>query len=341
MTRVSVVIPVKDGGPLLTEVIEAVQAQDPHELIGVAPGSTDGSEEVALRAGARLIEIPPEEFGHGRTRNMAARQASGDVVCFITQDATPVPGWLDAYREAFEEDERIGAAFGPHLPRPETSPMIARELEGFFAGFSENGSVATQASADEDGWHPGFLSNANAAYRRDVLLDIGFREVPYSEDQAFAKDLFDAGWLKAYVPRAAVLHAHDYPFGQFMRRYFDEYRGLNETVGHVEAAAPAQAARTVRSQLSGDIEWMNASGYSTAEKARWIPRAAAHHGGRHVAAVVGSRAGRLPGPVQKAFSLEGRGAFKRSSGRCIAVGRRDRADEAAQAHRAVLRDPGP
>ena len=33
----------------------------------------------------------------------------------------------------------VGAAFGPHLPRPDTSPMIARELTEFFAGFAPDG----------------------------------------------------------------------------------------------------------------------------------------------------------------------------------------------------------
>lgn len=306
MTSVSVVIPVRDGGPLLAEVLQAVQTEEPDELIVIDSGSVDGSQEVARRAGAQLVEIPPAKFGHGRTRNLAAAEASSEIICFLTQDATPVAGWLNAYREVFGTNPQVGAAFGPHLPRPGTSPMIARELEGFFAGFSEGGSVSTQGSFDQESWHPGFLSNVNAAYRRDVLLEIRFRDVPYSEDQAFAADLFAAGWLKAYVPGAATLHAHDYPFGRFMRRYFDEYRGLRDSVGHVEEFAPTQAIRTVRHQLAGDINWMDERGYTRRRKLLWIPKAAAHHSGRQAAALAGSRADRLPAFVQKALSLEGR-----------------------------------
>ena len=111
-----------------------------------------------------MIEIPPEEFGHGRTRNLGAERSSGDLICFLTQDAVPVDGWLDAFREAFTLDDRAGAAFGPHLPHPDTSPMIARELTEFFDGFAPDGRPVLQRRGD-----PTFLSNVNACYAASVL----------------------------------------------------------------------------------------------------------------------------------------------------------------------------
>ena len=38
-------------------------------------------------AGARVHEIPPEEFGHGRTRNVGPSLAGGETVVFTSQDA--------------------------------------------------------------------------------------------------------------------------------------------------------------------------------------------------------------------------------------------------------------
>lgn len=307
MARTSVVIPVKDGGPRLAEVLAAVMAQGPGELLVIDSGSSDGSAALARTAGAEVLEIAPESFGHGRTRNLGVERTSGEIVLFLTQDATPVEGWLEAYLEAFALDERVGAAFGPHRPRPGTSPMIARELESFFAGFSPDGLPAIQRSADDDSWHPGFLSNANAAYRREALERIGFRDVPYAEDQAFARDLFDAGLWKAYHPDAAVLHAHDYPWREFMRRYFDEYRGLRETTGHVQGFGLRSSVREVRGEVARDREWMAAHGVGAGARAAWTARSAAHHGGRRVFSALGSRAERLPEPARRALSLEGRG----------------------------------
>jgi glycosyltransferase involved in cell wall biosynthesis len=47
MSSVSVVIPVKDGGPLLERVLAAVARQRPLELIVIDSGSRDGSAQLA------------------------------------------------------------------------------------------------------------------------------------------------------------------------------------------------------------------------------------------------------------------------------------------------------
>ena len=187
MTTTAVVVPVKDGGELLAEVLTAISRERPDELLVIDSGSRDDSVRVARDAGATVIEIAPEDFSHGRTRNLATQSVNAELVCFLTQDATPQTGWLQAYVDAFASSDRIGAAFGPHLPRAETSPMIARELTEFFAGFSPNGQVTLEPSGIDGSWHPGFLSNANSAYRRSILLEIEFRDVEYAEDQGFAR----------------------------------------------------------------------------------------------------------------------------------------------------------
>ena len=296
MKSVSVVIPVKDAGPLLERVLDAVLAQGELELLVVDSGSRDRSRELARAAGIEPVEIPPEDFGHGRTRNFAAERTSGELIAFLTQDAVPAPGWLHALREAFEVEERVGAAFGPHLPFEETSPMIARELTEFFGSFSPNGRPVVHRRGDLT-----FLSNVNAAYARECWDEIRFPEVAYAEDQAFGRAMLDAGWAKVYHPGAAVFHAHDYGPVEFMKRYFDEYRGLRQTSGHVEPLRPLEAAR----QVAGDARWMREQGVPPARRARWLARSAVHHSGRRVASALGSRAERLPAAVQRAVSLEG------------------------------------
>jgi len=344
VTAVSVVIPVKNGERYLEELLAALARERADELLVIDSGSTDRSLEIARAApGVTLLEIPPHEFGHGRTRNLGAERARGELICFLTQDATPVPGWLDAVRAGFALDDRVGAVFGPHLPRPYTSPMIARELERHFAGFeAPDGGPWLQRAGDEP-----FLSNVNAAYRREAWATIRFRDVAYSEDQAFGRDLLAAGWLKAYHPGAAVLHAHDYGAVEFMRRYFDEYRGLRATTGHVEAFHPLDALRTVRAETAADLRWLAERDAPAGERARWAVRATVHHGGRRVFSALGSRADRLPAGVRERLSLERRGDGATADGsgaaapRGRAVAPQRGEDDYAEAAR-VLRDgPAP
>ncbi len=301
----SVVIPVKDGERYLEELLDALAREGVDEMLVIDSDSRDRSLEIARAAGVELLEIDPTEFGHGRTRNLGAERTSGELICFLTQDATPVPGWAAAYREAFALDAHVGAAYGPHLPRPDTSPMIARELTEFFGSFEVGGGPIpgpTLQHASEST----FLSNVNACYARACWEEIRFREIAYSEDQAFGTDMLAAGWIKVYQPSAAVLHAHDYGALEFMRRYFDEYRGLQESTGHVEPFGVLDTARYVRGAVAGDRRWAAEQGLSGAEQARWTARSAVHHGGRRVFSALGSRAGRLPAPVRGRLSLEGR-----------------------------------
>jgi GT2 family glycosyltransferase/glycosyltransferase involved in cell wall biosynthesis len=298
VSSASVVVPVKNGERYLAELLEALRREAPDEILVIDSGSSDRSLEITRAAqGVRLLEIDPAQFGHGRTRNLGVEHTHGELVCFLTQDATPCPGWLSAYRSAFALDERVGAAYGPHLPRDETSPMIARELTEFFATFSPGGEAVVQRAGD-----PAFLSNVNACCSRACWEQIRFRDIAYAEDQAFGRDLLAAGWTKVYAPAAAVLHAHDYAPLEFMRRYFDEYRGLRESTGHIEGFA----LRGALDQVAADRRWMRENGYAPVQRARWSARSLLHHTGRRVAAPLGSRAERLPAAAQRRLSLERR-----------------------------------
>jgi O-antigen biosynthesis protein len=297
----SVVIPVLNGEAHLPGLLAALEREGPDEVLVIDSGSNDRSAEIARAAGVDLIEIAPQEFGHGRTRNLGAERTTGELICFLTQDAEPLPGWLRAHREAFGLAPRVGAAYGPHLPRADTSPMIARELTEFFRGFSPDGRPVVQRV---DG--PVFLSNVNASYARSCWAEIRFPNVEYAEDQAFARAMLDAGWLKVFHPGAAVLHAHDFTPVDFIRRYFDEYRGLRETIGHVEDMSPRTVAGVTRRQVAGDFRWMREQGWSPARRARWAARSTMHHAGRQVFAGLGSRSDRLPPGLRRRLSLEGR-----------------------------------
>src|SRR5438309_8102278 len=95
---ISVVIPVKDGGPGLVRCLDGVRSQatdEPVEIVVVDSGSADGSVEAARAAGAEVYEIPPHRFSHGAARNLGAARASGEILVFLSQDAVPAdPQWL-------------------------------------------------------------------------------------------------------------------------------------------------------------------------------------------------------------------------------------------------------
>jgi glycosyltransferase involved in cell wall biosynthesis len=114
--------------------------------------------------------------------------------------------------------------------------------------------------------------------------------------------MLEAGWVKVFHPGAAVRHAHDYGVVGFMRRYFDEYRGLREVTGHVEPMDLRAAVSAVRA----DARWVRDRELPARDRARWLFRSAIHQGGRRVASALGSRANRVPDAIQRTLSMERR-----------------------------------
>src|SRR5690242_19068051 len=115
MSRVTVAIPVCDGGGLLERALQALARQTvEHELLVCDSGSVDGSPQAARAHGARVIEIPSREFNHGGTRNLLVREARGEHVALLTQDAEPADErWLERLLGGLELAGDVGIAFGP------------------------------------------------------------------------------------------------------------------------------------------------------------------------------------------------------------------------------------
>ncbi|MFN7973268.1 MAG: glycosyltransferase family 2 protein [Acidobacteriota bacterium] len=89
---VSVVIPVYNEAPALGKVLDDVKAAmeragHPYEIVVVDDCSTDGSGDIALGRGVKVIRHP-EQRGSGASRKTGTRAANGDVVVMLDADGT-------------------------------------------------------------------------------------------------------------------------------------------------------------------------------------------------------------------------------------------------------------
>jgi O-antigen biosynthesis protein len=324
MSRVvTVAIPVLNGATYLDEVLSAVRAQVVDrdvEIVIVDSGSTDGSLGIARNHGARVHEIPKSEFSHGGTRNLLMELASGSHVAFLTQDATPADDrWLAALLEGFEQAPDVAAVFGPHEPRAEAGHVIKAEMERHFANWRNDAQAIDVQRLDRspsgiavylaDPGRLTFLSSVNCCIERTAWEKIRFQDVRYAEDQLFGRELIEAGYAKVFHPDARVLHSHHYGAVAFLRRYFDEYRGLREVLGYQEPAGPISTVRAIRGLCAADREWLGAHGFHGVRLATALVASVRHHTFRMIGAISGSRAGRVPPGVRKRLSLEGRSEF--------------------------------
>jgi GT2 family glycosyltransferase len=317
---VTVAIPTLNGGALLAETLAAVRAQEldrPIDLLVIDSGSRDGSVAAARDHGARVIEIPPQDFSHGGVRQLAMERSDASHVAFLTQDATPAdPDWLARLLAAFDLADDVALAYGPYRARPDASLMVRRELDDYFRSMAPDGRprlIRVEPGSDP-GWlrAPGpeaFFTDANGAVARWAWERVPFRQAPYAEDRLLAIDMLRAGFAKVFVPDAAVVHSHDYrPLDQ-LRRTFDEWRGLREVLGWVQPAGPRTVARAVRDGVRGDLAAAGAQ-RSAGARIALAARSARYHALRAAGAALGSRADRLPPRVRRACSLERRASFE-------------------------------
>ncbi|MCX6024105.1 MAG: glycosyltransferase family A protein, partial [Chloroflexi bacterium] len=99
-------------------------------VVAVDSGSTDRTLEIVSRYPVRLLQIPPAEFHHGRTRNLGAQLAQGRFLVYLGGDATPVDErWLRVLLQELEAPD-VAGSYGRQLPREWAWPM-----EQFFLSF--------------------------------------------------------------------------------------------------------------------------------------------------------------------------------------------------------------
>jgi len=315
----TVAIPVRDGGELLARTLASLARQSvEHELLVCDSGSRDGSVALARSFGARVLEIEPSSFSHGTTRNLLMQEASGTHVALLTQDAEPADErWLERLLGAFELGRDVAIAYGPYRPRPDASFAVCAELDAWFASLSPDGAPQVARLAEQERARPareligarGFFTDANACVARAAWSEVPFRAVGYAEDRLLAIDMLRAGYAKAFIPSAAVVHSHNYTAAQSLCRSFDEWRALLEVYGWREPASPLRVSRQLRGALGQARRRLRGEGVPPARATATLLSVSAHQLLRLAGALLGSRADRLPALVRRLLSLERRSSF--------------------------------
>lgn len=250
MKRVSVVVPVLNGGLLFSDLCRALDhARAAHdvEVLIVDSGSTDGSPEEAERAGFRVHRIRQADFDHGRTRNLGVELSRGDVICFLTQDVLPcTPDWPLRFAAALE-DRSVAGVYGRQVPRDATT------MEMFFVALNyPQEPLRFDPRPDGHQPRPGrvLFSNAFSALRRDVAVRVPFQNgVRFSEDLVWAHHALAAGYSIAYEPAAEALHAHRYSFRSLFQRTYSVGRALR-AYGIDGGASFPESVRFLASEVS-------------------------------------------------------------------------------------------
>jgi glycosyltransferase involved in cell wall biosynthesis len=138
----------------------------------------------------------------GAARNLGVKNARGDLVSFIDDDAEAPEDWLQKIRMTFEKYPSLCCLGGPHFtPQEESSESPLRFVEGTFL-------EAHLQSAYLDSSAVGKIAGCNVTYRKMVFSKIGYlnEKVKTCEDWAFHLKLAENGCALRFDPDVTVLH---------------------------------------------------------------------------------------------------------------------------------------
>lgn len=295
----SVLLLTKNGGERFGQVLEALFAcrgADLAEVILVDSGSTDQTLELAARYPAvERHDIRAADFGHGRTRNFAARLARGEILLFLVQDAVPAgTDLIDRLVAPFGRDASVAAVFARQEARADANPVERFYLASTYGEERQVREPVVEAN-ERTRIRSIFFSNVCSAIRREVWSSIPFDEtLIMSEDQLWARQALEAGHRIVYEPAAVVEHSHNYRLVELFRRNFDSGHSLRGIV----TDSPAQMARYELSHLAAGTRRLIRQG-----DAWWIPYLLLYEAVRVAGFVCGGRARWLPRSLRRRLSL--------------------------------------
>jgi GT2 family glycosyltransferase len=235
--RVSVVVCSHNGATALPECLEGIAALDypDYETIVVDDGSSDATGEIARNFDVRLIQT--ENKGLGSARNTGLTEASGTIVAYIDDDATPDRHWLRYIVGTLLSTPHVGVG-GPNIP-PEGQGVVAAAVA------RAPGGPTHVLLTDRDAEH---IPGCNMAFWRARLVDVGgfdprFRAA--GDDVDVCWRLHERGWSLGFSPSAVVWHRRR----ESVRDFFRQQLGYGNAEALLERAWPEKYNRT------GHLSW--------------------------------------------------------------------------------------
>jgi glycosyltransferase involved in cell wall biosynthesis len=271
---VSVMVPVKNAGSDLAELVTRMKAQAGFrrvEIVIVDSGSTDGSAESAAALGAVVVRIAAADFSHSGARNLGAERATGDYVLFTVQDALPSSErWLLEMFTALQRHEAAAVSCGEE-PRAD-SDLFYRVISWNHHRFMTAGG-ADRIMSDPGTDDPvsrrqnAQISDTACLVPRELFLRYRHRG-EYAEDLDLGLRLIDDGYRLAFLTAPRIRHSHNRPAWYHLKRSYVEHIALFEMLPGYPAAPGSAAAAAAAMVSSCDALDALARGLGAARTAR-------------------------------------------------------------------------
>jgi GT2 family glycosyltransferase len=207
--KASVIVITYNGRHHLEACFKSLEKQsaEAYETILIDNGSQDGSADFVRRNFPRVRVIESKaNLGFAGGNNLAAKEASGDVLVFLNDDTEVAPDWLEKLLSPFDSDPRVAIA-GCKMIDFFNRDVEVRVICDLFGSAMNYGIPRTPTSHGyEDVFYvPGFA----LAIRRAVFHEVGRFDDSYfmfAEDIDLDWRVLLAGHRMVAVRNAVVYH---------------------------------------------------------------------------------------------------------------------------------------
>lgn len=196
--RVSVVVCTHNGARTIRDCCEGLFELDyPNfEVLVVDDGSSDQAANIASEYGFRVIR--KNHGGLSNARNTGLKEATGEIVAYIDDDAYPDPDWLSYVVATFLNTQHAGVG-GPNLTPSDDGPIADCVA-------NSPGNPTHVLLTDEEAEH---IPGCNMAFRKAALEEIGGFDPQFwiaGDDVDVCWNLRQRGYSLGFNPAAVVWH---------------------------------------------------------------------------------------------------------------------------------------
>lgn len=202
MTKVSIIIPVKAVNDYIRQSVPKMLELDwPDFEIIIFPDLPDHKHHWP-----KTRIVPSGKAGPAEKRDLAIKEAGGEILAFLDDDAYPQPEWLKQAIPHFK-NRKIAAVGGPAVT-PSDDDWLQKLSGAVFESYAGGGGARNRylpigKSTPVYDW-----PTVNLLVRKDVFSQIGGFDNTYwpGEDTKLCLDILGAGYEIVYEPKAIVYH---------------------------------------------------------------------------------------------------------------------------------------
>ncbi len=199
---VSVIIPVKQINDYIRESIPKIIAQSYKNFeIIVLPDKE--SEDIFPKT--RLVPTWPKT-GPADKRDIGTKNAKGEILAFLDDDAYPAKNWLKNAVSHFPNNNNIAAVCGPGITPPDSS--LLEKASGWVSASFLGGGPYTYRFLPQEKREVDDYPSMNLIIRKNDFETVGGFDSHFwpGEDTKFCLDLVNLGKKIIYDPFVLVYH---------------------------------------------------------------------------------------------------------------------------------------